>query len=89
MNLEVIYSKIGGKSEELITGSYSGPHPLPIPQILMEAAPPPPLPSPIFGGDLKISDRNSWGGPEQKTKFVGGAKFKGRPKILGGVYKPH
>ena len=87
MNLEVIYSKIGGKSEELITGSYSGPHPLPIPQILMEAAPL--LPSPIFVGDLKISDRNSWGGPEQKTKFVGGAKFKGRPKILGGVYKPH
>ena len=87
MNLQVIYSKIGGKGEELITGSYSGPHPLPIPQIFMEAAPPPP-PS-ILGGDLKISDRNSWGGPEQKTKFVGEAKFKGRPKILGGVYEPH
>ena len=54
----------------------------------MEAAPPSPPPQ-IFGGDLKISDRNSWGGPEQKTKFAGGAKFNGRPKILGGVYEPH
>ena len=24
------------------------------------------------GGDLKISDQNNWGGPEQKIKFGGG-----------------
>ena len=34
----------------------------------MVAAPPPP---PILGGDLKISDQNNWGGPEQKIKFGG------------------
>ena len=36
----------------------------------------------ILGGDLKISDQNNWeegGGPEQKIKFGGGAKFKGGP----------
>ena len=27
-------------------------------------------------------------GPEQKNKFVGGAKSKGGPKILGGAYEP-
>ena len=34
-----------------------------------------------MGGDLKISDQNNWGDgePEQKTKFRGGAKFKGGP----------
>ena len=26
---------------------------------------------PNFRGDLKISDENNWGGPEQKTKFGG------------------
>ena len=45
----------------------------------------PPL---ILGGDLKISDQNNWGGPEQKNKFEGGAKFKEGPKILGGAYEP-
>ena len=48
----------------------------------------PPL---ILGGDLKTSDQNNWGGPEQKIKFGGGgggAKFKGGgPKILGGAYE--
>ena len=42
-------------------------------------------PHQILGGDLKISDQNNWGGPEQKIKFWGGAKFKGGPKILWGV----
>ena len=41
----------------------------------MVAAPPPPN----FRGDLRISDQNNWGGPEQKIKFGGGggvgAKF--------------
>ena len=31
----------------------------------MVAAPPPPN----FRGDLRISDQNNWGGPEQKIKF--------------------
>ena len=31
----------------------------------------------ILRGDLKISDQNNWGRPEQKIKFGGGAKFKG------------
>ena len=46
-------------------------------------------PHQILGGDLKISDQNNWGGPEQKIKFWGGAKFKGGPKILrgGGGYE--
>ena len=40
---------------------------------------------PNFRGDLKISDQNNWGGPEQKiNKFGGGTKFKGGPRILGG-----
>ena len=39
---------------------------------------------PSFRRDLKISDQNNWGGPEQKIKFGGGAKFKRGPKILGG-----
>ena len=48
---------------------------------------------PILEGDLKISDQNNWGVPEQKIKFGGwgwggGAKFKGGPKILGGAYEP-
>ena len=38
----------------------------------------------ILAGDLKISDQNNWGGPEQKIKFGAGAKFKGGPKILEG-----
>ena len=29
----------------------------------------------ILGGDLKISDQNNWGGPEQKIKFGGDLKF--------------
>ena len=35
----------------------------------MVAAPPPLI---LGGGDLKISDQNNWGGPEQKIKFRGG-----------------
>ena len=45
----------------------------------MVAAPPP---HPILGGDLKISYQTNWGrggGSEQKIKFGGGGKFKGRP----------
>ena len=42
---------------------------------------------PNFRGDQKSSDQNNWGGPEQKIKFGGGAKFKGGPKILGGGYE--
>ena len=50
----------------------------------MVAAPPP-----NFRGDLKISDQNNWGGgPEQKIKFGGGAKFKAEPKILARAYEP-
>ena len=44
---------------------------------------------PNFRGDLEISDQKNWEGPEQKIKFRGGrgggAKFKGGPKILGGL----
>ena len=42
----------------------------------------------ILGRDLKISDQNNWGGPEQKIKFWGGgAKIKGGHKMLGfGLY---
>ena len=29
-------------------------------------------PAPNFRGDLKISDQNNWGGPEQNIKFDGG-----------------
>ena len=56
---------------------------------IMVAAPPP-LPPPILEGARKISDQNNWGGPEQKIKFGGGAKFKGGPKILGeGAMNPN
>ena len=34
----------------------------------MVAAPLPP-PTIILEGDLKLSDQNNWGGPEQKHKF--------------------
>ena len=40
----------------------------------MVAAPPPPL---ILGGDLKISDQNNLGGPEQKVKFKGELNLRG------------
>ena len=39
----------------------------------MVAAPPPK--KILVGGDLKISDQNNWGGPEQNIKFGGGTKF--------------
>ena len=39
--------------------------------LVMVAAPPPP----ILGGDLKISDQNNWGGPDQKIKFGRGGKL--------------
>ena len=45
-----------------------------------------PLPPPILGGDLKISDQNNWGGGGgggwAKNKIWGG------PKILGGACEP-
>ena len=41
---------------------------------------------PNFKGDLKISDQNNWGGGTWAKNLIwGGAKFKGGPKILGGV----
>ena len=50
----------------------------------MLAAPPP-----NFRGELKISNQNIGGRPEQKIKFGGGgAKFKGGPEILGEAYGP-
>ena len=49
----------------------------------MVAAPPP-----ILGRDLKISDQNNWGDLSKKLN-LGGAKFKGGPKILGGSMKPN
>ena len=52
--------------------------------MIMVAAPPP-----NYRGQLKISDQNNWGGPEQKIKFVGVAKFKGGPKILGRAMNPN
>ena len=42
--------------------------------------------SPNFRGDLKLSDQNNWGRGTSKKLNLGGAKFKGEPKILGGVY---
>ena len=39
----------------------------------------PPL---ILEGDLKFSDQNNCGEPEQKHKFGGGVKFKGGPKNI-------
>ena len=38
---------------------------------------------PILRGNLKISDQNNWGDLSKKLN-LGGAKFKGGPKILGG-----
>ena len=43
----------------------------------MIAAPPPP----ILGEDLKISDQNNWGGPEQKIKFGGKLNLRGDLKF--------
>ena len=43
----------------------------------MIAAPPPP----ILGEDLKISDQNNWGGPEQKIKFGGELNLRGDLEI--------
>ena len=41
-----------------------------------------PPPSPILGGDLKISDQNNWGGgPEQKIKFGGELNLSGDLKF--------
>ena len=36
---------------------------------------------PYFRGDLKISDQNNWGGPEQKLKFGGELNLRGDPKF--------
>ena len=30
----------------------------------------------ILGGNLKLSDQNNWGGPEQKIKFEGGGAYE-------------
>ena len=40
---------------------------------------------PNLRGDLKISDQNNWGRDTSKKLNLGGARFKGGPKILGGV----
>ena len=32
---------------------------------------------PNFRGDIKISDQNNWGGPEQKIKFGVELNFRG------------
>ena len=37
------------------------------------------------GGDLKISDQNNWGGPEQKIKFEGELNLREYLKFLGGL----
>ena len=45
---------------------------------------------PNFRGDLKISDQNNWGeGDLSKKLNLGGAKFKGGPKILGRPMNPN
>ena len=51
-------------------------------QVTMVAAPPPPI-----LGDLKISDQNNWGRPEQKLKFGGELNLRGDLKF-GGAYEP-
>ena len=38
-------------------------------------------PPPNFRGDLKISDQNNWGGPEQKIKFGGELNLRGDLKF--------
>ena len=43
---------------------------------------------PILRGNLKISDQNNWGDLSKKLN-LGGAKFKGGPKILGGAMNPN
>ena len=52
-------------------------------QVTMVAAPPPPS----ILGDLKISDQNNWGRPEQKLKFGGELNLRGDLKF-GGAYEP-
>ena len=41
---------------------------------MLAASPPTPTP-PILAGDLKISDQNNWGRPEQKIKLGGGGEL--------------
>ena len=36
---------------------------------------------PNFRGDLKISDQNNWGAPEQKNKFEGELNLRGDLKF--------
>ena len=43
---------------------------------------------PILRGNLKISDQNNWGDLSKKLN-LGGAKFKGGPKILGRPMNPN
>ena len=49
-------------------------------QLILHGSSPP---SPILGGDLKLSGQNNWRGTEQKINLGGGV-----PKILGGGYTP-
>ena len=37
---------------------------------------------PNFRGDLKISDQNNWGGPEQKIIFWGGGELNFRGEAM-------
>ena len=45
----------------------------------------PPRPPAILGGDLKISDQNNWGGPEEKIKFGGKLNLRGGPMNINDV----
>ena len=66
---------------ELFAKTFNGSKPLTISAKLsilhVHGSSPPPPPLPILGGDLKISDQNKWGGPEQKIKFGGKLNLRG------------
>ena len=54
---------------------------------MVAATSPPPD---FFGGALKISDQNNWGGGDlSKNLNLGEARFKGGPQILGGPMNPN
>ena len=48
--------------------------------LVMVAAPPN-----FRGGDLKISDKNNWRGPDQKIKFEGELNLRGDLQFEGGL----